>query len=199
MAGRMVLTSDTSTSFDEGVPETSPDVTSPAVLRELRDGVLFLVKRDVADHALAEDLCNEAFRVLLERLARRPLEDPAKLAAYLAQTARNLATAERRKAARRRTVTGQQQAIDDFSDAEPDPSAVLQSQTRARAVRQVLEEMPTARDRQLLVRYYLNDEDKADICHDLNLSKEHFNRVIFRARNRFRLLLDKRYARRDLF
>lgn len=195
----MALTSDTSIGFDEGVPETGPDLASPAVLRELRDGLLFLLRREVADRALAEDLCNEAFRVLLERLARQPLEDPAKLAAYLAQTARNLATADRRKAARRRTVTGQQQAIEDFADAEPDPSAALQSQTRARAVHQVLKEMSTVRDRQLLVRYYLNDEDKADICRDLNLNKEHFNRVIFRARNRFRVLLDERYARGDLF
>ena len=199
MAGRMALTSDTSADFEADVSVTGPDLLSPAVLQELRNGVLFLLRREVADRALAEDLCNEAFRVLLERLARQPLEDPAKLAAYLAQTARNLATADRRKTARRRTVTGQQQAIDDFADLEPGPSAALQSQTRARAVRQVLEEMSTVRDRQLLVRYYLNDEDKADICRDLNLSSEHFNRVIFRARNRFRLLLDKRYARRDLF
>jgi len=56
-----------------------------------------------------------------------------------------------------------------------------------------------ARDRDLLMRFYLHDEDKALICRELNLSEEHFNRVIFRARNRFRELLEHRgYWKADL-
>jgi hypothetical protein len=56
----------------------------------------------------------------------------------------------------------------------------------------MLEEMPAERDRELLVRFYLNDEEKEQICQELKLSREHFNRVIFRARNRFRELLEHR-------
>ena len=52
--------------------------------------------------------------------------------------------------------------------------------------------MPAARDRDILVRFYLNDEAKEEICRELRLSEEHFNRVIFRARNRFRELLEQR-------
>ena len=181
------------------LPVTAPEFGSDADLRQLRSGVLFLLHREVIDPALAEDLCNETFRIVLERLRRQPLEDPGKLAAYLAQTARNLATADRRKAARRQTFTGEQHNIDDFADEGSDPSVALDSQARAKAIRKVLEEMPNVRDRQLLVRFYLNDEDKADICRDLNLTEEHFNRVIFRARERFRVLLDKRFERPDLF
>jgi RNA polymerase sigma-70 factor (ECF subfamily) len=121
-----------------------------------------------------------------------------KLDAYLAQTARNLAVADRRKSARRQTMTGEQSAIDGFAAEGSDPSVALQSQTRARAIRVVLEEMQNVRDRLLLVRFYLHDEDKTDICRDLKLSDEHFNRVIFRARERFRILLDKRFRRLDL-
>jgi hypothetical protein len=44
----------------------------------------------------------------------------------------------------------------------------------------------------VLVRFYLDDEDKEKICSELRLSEEHFNRVIFRARNRFRELLERR-------
>ena len=62
----------------------------------------------------------------------------------------------------------------------------------------VLAEMTTPRDRELLVRYYLRDEDKAAICRGLGLTEAHFNRVIFRARERFRALLETRYARADL-
>jgi RNA polymerase sigma-70 factor (ECF subfamily) len=45
----------------------------------------------------------------------------------------------------------------------------------------MLDEMPAARDRELLLRFYLNDEEKEQICQELHLSHEHFNRVIFRA------------------
>jgi hypothetical protein len=44
----------------------------------------------------------------------------------------------------------------------------------------------------LLKRFYLNDQAKEHICQELRLSEEHFNRVIFRARNRFRELLERR-------
>ena len=180
-------------------PVAAPEFGSDADLRQLRSGILFMLHREVIDPALADDLCNETFRIVLERLRRQPLEEPGKLAAYLAQTARNLALADRRKTARRQTVTGEQSAIDDFVAEGPDPSVVAQAQVRAKAIRRVLEEMPNIRDRQLLVRFYLNDEDKAAICRDLNLSEVHFNRVIFRARERFRVLLDKRFERPDLF
>jgi RNA polymerase sigma-70 factor (ECF subfamily) len=177
-----------------GTPEFGSDVT----LQQLRSGVLFLLRNQVREPALAEDLCNEAFRIVFERLGRQPLQDPTKLAAFLAQTVRNLLTADRRKAARRRTVTGEQAAIDEFPDAESDPSASLQSQLRARAVRQVLQEMPAVRDRQLLVRYYLNDEDIEKICVDLGLTEEYFYKVLHRARERFRHLLAKRFSQPDL-
>lgn len=184
--------------------KTSPPVAplefgSDEDLRQLRSGVLYLLHREVLDPSLAEDLCNETFRIVLERLRRQPLKDPTKLDAYLAQTARNLATADRRKTTRRQTVTGEQTAIDDFADEVPDPGVDLDLQARARAVRRVLEEMPNVRDRQLLVRFYLDDEDKEFICRDLNLTGEHFNRVIYRARERFRVLLDTRFTRPDMF
>ena len=60
----------------------------------------------------------------------------------------------------------------------------------AAAARRMLDEMPAERDRQLLVRFYLNDEGKRADLPELDLSQEHFNRVIFRARHRFRDLLN---------
>ncbi len=190
---------ETSMDSDTNLPVAAPEFGSDAELRQLRSGILFLLHREVVDPALADDLCNETFRIVLERLRRQPLEEPGKLAAYLAQTARNLALADRRKTARRQTVTGEQSAIDDFAAEGTDPSVVAQAQVRANAIRKVLEEMPIIRDRQLLVRYYLNDEAKAEICRDLGLTEEHFHTVMFRARERFRVLLDSRFVRQDLY
>jgi len=167
-------------------------------LEGLRPGVLMVLRHYVGHSALAEDLCSEAIRIVLERLQREPLEDPTRLAGYLAQTARNLAAAEKRKEARRRTVTGADLLIEQEVDEGADPSLDLQQRARAEAVRRVLARLPTARDRLLLVRYYLEDEDRESICRDFGITPAHFNRVIFRARERLRVLLKRRYRSRDL-
>lgn len=167
-------------------------------LERIRPGVLAILQASVRNRVQAEDLCNEAIRITLERLNRQPLDDPDKLDAYVAQTARNLVTAERRKAARQRTVTGEQVALDGHVDDRADVVIDAQQRSRAQAVRAVLAELATPRDRLLLVRYYLDDEDRETICRDLDLTTEHFNRVIFRARERFRALLERRFKARDL-
>jgi RNA polymerase sigma-70 factor (ECF subfamily) len=52
-------------------------------------------------------------------------------------------------------------------------------------------ELPSARDRQLLYRFYLGEEDKERICVDLKLTSLQFNRVLHRARERFRELYQR--------
>jgi len=48
------------------------------------------------------------------------------------------------------------------------------------------------RDRELLVRFYLQEESKEELCRAFGLTELHFNRVIHRARDRFRDLLRQR-------
>ena len=177
---------------------TSSRLTSPAELQRLREGVLLVLRHDLRDRTLADDLCSETFRIVLERLQHQPLQEPDKLAPFLAQTARLLARNVQRTARRRRTFTGQQQAIDEYGDPAADPSAASQADARAKAVRKVLQEVPSVRDREVLVRVYLHDEDKDQVCRELGIDERHFKRVVFRARERFRTLLEKRYRVSDL-
>ncbi|HSN71592.1 MAG TPA: sigma-70 family RNA polymerase sigma factor [Steroidobacteraceae bacterium] len=167
-------------------------------LERIRPGVLAILRASVQDRSHAEDLCAEAIRITLERLRKEPLDDPTKLDAFVAQVARNLAIAQKRKAARQRTVTGEQESVESHVDPDTDVVAEAHQRSRAAAIRQVLNELPTPRDRILLVRFYLDEEDRETICRELGLTPEHFNRVIFRARERFRALLERRYESRDL-
>jgi len=59
------------------------------------------------------------------------------------------------------------------------------------STRQMLSELSTDRDRQLLQLYYLEEREKAEICQQLALSPAHFDRVLYRAKQRFRKLLLK--------
>jgi len=153
-------------------------------------GLLYLLRRLAPE--LAEDLHQETFRIVLERLRRRELDDPAGLAGFLRGTARNLVIAERRKNARRRTEADEEELAQAVHPAPGQLSAVLLDE-EAETVRQLIRELPTERDRQLLLRFYVTEEDKESLCADLGLDSLHFNRVLFRARQRFKeLLLERR-------
>ena len=186
-------------SSNTGTSTSAPEFGSDASLAKLRDGVVYLLRKELRDFALADDLCNETFRIVLERMRQQPLDDPARVSSYLAQTARNLVIAHRRKEQRQRTVTGHQSAMEAVGVADLDPAVILQSQSRAAAVRKVLEEIPLVRDREILVRVYLYDQDKQQVCRELGIDADHYKRVVHRARERFRILVEVRYARSDLY
>lgn len=157
-------------------------------------GLRYFLRRLVASPELAEDLHQESFRVVLERLRGRGIEDPRGVAGFLHGTARNLALAERRKAARRRTETGSE-ALERAAAPAADPLAEALAAERDRAVRRLIGELPVARDRELLWRFYVAEESKGRICADLDLDSLHFNRVLFRARQRFKELYERSEAR----
>lgn len=162
------------------------------VLRYSR-GLLYLLRRVTGSPELAEDLHQETFRIVIERLRRRELEEPAGLAGFLRGTARNLALAERRKTARRRTGSDDE-ALAQVAHPATGPLSAVLLEEEAETVRRLIRELASDRDRQLLLRFYVADEEKESICADLGLDRLHFNRVVFRARQRFKELFERRQA-----
>jgi len=179
---------------------TTPAATLPddALLLQYRRGVLFLIRRECGNATLAEDLCNEALRIAVDRVQSTGLRKPDSFRSFLLQTARNLLLRTRQQEASHRTSTGGQDAIEQFEDVGADVSLNVDVPVWARVIKEVLSELPLARDRKLLVRYYMEDQDKSRICLDLKISKEHFRRVTCRARQRFREILERRYRKSDL-
>ena len=59
-------------------------------------------------------------------------------------------------------------------------------------VRRVLQELANERDRQILLRFYIAEEDKDRISADYGLSSLQFNRVLHRARQRYKELMVER-------
>jgi len=75
------------------------------------------------------------------------------------------------------------------------PLTGLLARENAALVRQVLAELGNERDRQILLRFYLAEEDKERIAGDLALTGLQFNRVLHRARQRYKELLTERLGR----
>jgi RNA polymerase sigma-70 factor, ECF subfamily len=149
---------------------------------------LFILERKTGDTEFAQDLCQEAFCVTLERLRSQPLSDPDKLPAFLYSTAVNLYIAEVRKADRRKTFTDQA-LLDGVADVTQNQYRALLRERSGEAVRRLIDAMDNSRDRKLLYQYYIEEKDKAQVCTDLGLTHRHFDKVLFRAKQRFKELL----------
>ncbi len=140
---------------------------------------------------LASDLLQDAVVTALQKLRAGEISDPANLDGYVYRVALNHLRNYRRKD-RLRSENGE--AVDELVDAaeSSQPADNLQANQWARIARKLLLEVSPARDRELLIRFYLHEESKEDLCRVFGLTELHFNRVIHRARDRFRELLERR-------
>ncbi len=164
---------------------TAGDREAEARLVELHGrGLTFLLQHLTGDHALAEDLYQETFRIVLEKARQGALREPGKLAGFIRGTARNLC---HRLARHPRTVDIE--ALAEPRDPAPNPLDDRLLEEDQRHVRRILRELASDRDRQLLYRFYIAEEPKERICAALGLGRRQFNVAIFRARQRFKKLL----------
>jgi RNA polymerase sigma-70 factor, ECF subfamily len=182
---------------DGPAPVPDPVAHLAAVYRDY-PGLRALILRRVRDPDLAADILQDAAVTTLEKLRSGEIAHPEKMGGYLYRVALNHLRNHHRKD---RTALSSADALDELPACVNDPEWENVGRPQwASAARRMLGEMPVARDREVLARFYLDDEDKETICRELRLSEEHFNRVIFRARNRFRELLEHRgFWKADLF
>jgi RNA polymerase sigma-70 factor (ECF subfamily) len=178
---------------DLPAPVADPNSHLAAVYRDY-PGLRALILRRVRDPEVAADILQDAAVTTLEKLRSGEIAHPENLGGYLYRVALNHLRNHRRKD---RSALSSADALDELPASENDADwENVGEREWATAARRMLEEMPVARDREVLVRFYLDDEDRETICRELRLSEEHFNRVIFRARNRFRELIEHRGFRK---
>ena len=172
------------------------------MLVALRPGVLAVLRFGAFHRWIdAEDLTQETLHIVVERLRARTIDDPRKVFAFAAATARNLALNQARKVLRQQTVVDSELVDELAQNLEMEQSDLSDADDRhlAQAVMTLLDELPTQRDRQLLVRFYLEGVDKQQLCHELGLSPKHFDRVLMRARSRLRTIIERRAPHLALF
>jgi len=130
----------------------------------------------------AEDVHQETFAIVLRRLRRKPLEDPELLTSFLRQTARNLLMVANRRRRRRLETEVEGATLEDFIDPAPGQLMRVLREEEGALVRRAIAGVRSMRYRQLLSRFYLEEEAKERICEEMGLTAVHFNRVLFRAR-----------------
>lgn len=165
------------------------------MLVALRPGVLAVLRFGAFHRWVdAEDLTQETLQIVVERVRARSIDDPRKVFAFAAATARNLALNSARKMLRHQTVVDSELVDELAQNLEMEQSDLSEQDDRhlAEAVASLLDELPTERDRQVLMRFYLDGTDKQQLCRELGLSPKHFDRVLMRARTRLRAIIERR-------
>ena len=148
-------------------------------------GVRVLMRRHcrLGDPVVA-DLSQEVLMHVLERLRAGALRDADALPGYVRSTVVRTANAEYR---RRRDIDPGA-VLEDLPSSE-NPAERHAANQLAALLKALLAQMPVARDREILSRFYLKEEDRDDVCRELGIDSTHFHRVVHRARERFRTML----------
>jgi len=156
-------------------------------VRHYERGVRLLVRRHCRPNDPAvEDIAQEVLARVLERLRAGAIRDADALPAYVQTVVAYTALAEYRG----RRPTEPESTLDNLP-SDDSPAERFSSNQVSALLKEVLAQLPVARDREILIRFYLEEQDKEDVCRQLGIEASHFHRVVFRARSRFRELLNR--------
>jgi RNA polymerase sigma-70 factor (ECF subfamily) len=136
------------------------------------------------DRDAAEDLLQRTFLQAIKKIRTEGLDDPGNLGGYLYRTACKLATAYWRGELSRRHESDRELLTNLKDEALTLEERVDHGQL-AKHVRDLIDHLPVPRDREVLERFYLQEEPRISIRESLKLTDMQFNQVLWRARQRF--------------
>jgi RNA polymerase sigma-70 factor (ECF subfamily) len=176
------------------------DAISNEFIKEHYAGLYNLLHRRIRDANIAQEILQEAVATTIAHSRAGRVSDPKRLGGYVYRVALNLYRNHRREYANRPGVHAADEEVDQLPAQRITEEAAAMDSSIMRHVVAVIESLPTARDREIVKRFYLDEEDKAEICRSLELTPLHFDRVIHRARQRMRALLEGRgFDKSDFF
>jgi RNA polymerase sigma-70 factor (ECF subfamily) len=153
--------------------------------------LLFVVRRKFAQSNNHEDIVQDTFMLVIKKLQQGSINNPNAISAYLRSTAINIGFEYLRKDKKFFSATDQEY-LEVIEDCKQDILSTLIWQDKVHYVKQVMDGLTVQRDKDILIKFYFNDENKKSICAQLVLSSEHFDRVLYRAKQRLKQLIEKK-------
>ncbi len=152
--------------------------------------LLFIVRKKFSRVSSHEDIVQDSFMIVITKLQQGAVKNPDTIRAFLRTTAINIGYEYLRKD-KKYVSAVDQESLDIFEDAKSDVLSNLEWDDGINRVKQIMQELPTDRDRNILTQFYFEDQSKIDICQNLDLSSAHFDRVLYRAKQRLKQLISK--------
>ena len=142
--------------------------------------------------AFVDDALQETLIAVLISLRDKRVKRLESVPAYARQTAIRIGFQYLNKDQRERPLSKEE-----IPDSAECLHKLIEKEDLLRYTKKVIGELATERDRELLIRYYYNAEEKSHVCEALGLSSEHFDRVLYRAKKRLKELIKKKTAGED--
>ena len=196
------------TLFDSGAPAPAVSSTAwadlveriqagdPAGMEELyrvfSNGIRFYLCRQLGQQDL-DDRLHDIFLVITQSIRRGDLREPDRLMGYVRTVLRRHVASEIEGIVQSRNHQADLDTGMRLADRHPNPeSSAIGRENRDLAMR-VLNSLKR-RDREVLIRFYLNEQEPNDICRDLALSTTQFRLIKSRAKARFVELAKRRFS-----
>lgn len=183
-------------------PETVPPALDRTAVESLiakhYTGLRLLIQRRTGDPEVAADILNQAACTAWEKWQSGQVRRPDEIGGYIFQVAMNLLRNRRRSVGERADRRADSEVLGQLPGEADSTDHWLEKKIAAR-VKRMLHGLNSPRDREILVRFYLQEEGKDAICRDLGLEADQFDKVLHRARARLKDLLESHGLRKSDF
>jgi len=157
-------------------------------------GLIGLVRSKLRDRDLAADLVNEAIVVTLEHAKSGRLARTDQIGGYVFTVSMNLLRNHQRNSDNRQDLRS---SVDELNAVAIHDRDVTEDSELRRKAQHVLESLSSIRDREVIKRFYFDEDDRQVICTDLGLTPLQFTQVISRARKRMKAIFDLEGLKRE--
>jgi RNA polymerase sigma-70 factor (ECF subfamily) len=165
--------------------------------RTFSTGIRFLLYRQLGPHDL-DDKVHDVFVIVTEAICSGELREPERLMGYVHTVVRRQVAAHIDRAINLRRNRVEVDFQESLCDKRPDPEREAIARENLGLAMRVLQSIPK-RDREVLTRFYLDEESAEEICQNMALSDTQFRLIKSRAKARFGELGKRRLANRTGF
>ena len=159
-------------------------------------GVRFYLCRQLGAQEL-EDKVHDTFVIVVQAIRRGDLREPDRLMGFIRTVVRRQVAAHIDVAIQSRREHMALEGGPSLVDASSDPEENYIVQQKAELMEKILGGMPK-RDREILTRFYLDEQPQDQICREMRLSETQFRLLKSRAKSRFGELGKKKLFRKPI-
>lgn len=159
-------------------------------------GVRFYLCRQLGAQEL-EDKVHDTFVIVVQAIRRGDLREPDRLMGFIRTVVRRQVAAHIDVAIQTRREHMGIEGGPSLIDASSDPEENYIVQQKAELMEKILGGMPK-RDREILTRFYLDEQPQDQICREMSLSETQFRLLKSRAKSRFGELGKKKLFRKPI-
>lgn len=160
-------------------------------------GIRYYLCRQLGPQEL-EDKVHDTFLIVVNAIKRGDLREPDRLMGFVRTVVRRQVAAYIEQAVHTRRDQADLESGVSVVDRKQNPEQAAMLRQKSALMKSVLEAM-SDRDREILKRFYLDEQSQEEICREMELTETQFRLLKSRAKTKFGELGRKRLANNGIF